>query len=155
MSDNNWIVVTKHKKKSKTKTKIKTKYNKMSNIKKKPKLNNNVKEKILKYCEIKNDDLDVFKSWEHFYIMGNIKKNNQIFRIEDNLLLLEYINKFKVYKNYKKGTDEDFKKIISKINISGEIIYQEMKNNNLYYNKQLLQNHPLFENFEKKYLELK
>ena len=39
MSDNNWIVVTKHKKKSKTKTKIKTKYNKMSNIKKKPKLN--------------------------------------------------------------------------------------------------------------------
>ena len=155
MSDNNWIVVTKHKKKSKTKTKIKTKYNKMSNIKKKPKLNNNVKEKILKYCEIKNDDLDVFKSWEHFYIMGNIKKNNQIFRIEDDLLLLEYINKFKVYKNYKKGTDEDFKKIISKINISGEIIYQEMKNNNLYYNKQLLQNHPLFENFEKKYLELK
>jgi len=155
MSDNNWIVVTKHKKKSKTKTKIKTKYNKMSNIKKKPKLNNNVKEKILKYCEIKNDDLDVFKSWEHFYIMGNIEKNNKVFRLEDDLLLLEYINKFKVYKNYKKGTDEDFKKIISKINISGEIIYQEMKNNNLYYNKQLLQNHPLFENFEKKYLELK
>ena len=38
MSDNNWIVVTKHKKKSKTKTKIKTKYNKMSNIKKKTKV---------------------------------------------------------------------------------------------------------------------
>jgi len=153
MSDNNWIIVTKNKKKSKTKTKIKTKYNKMSNIKKKPKLNNNVKEKILKYCEIKNDDLDIFKSWQHFYIMGNIEKNNKIFRIEDDLLLLEYINKFKVYKNYKKGTEEDFKNIINKMKMTIELIYQEMKNNNLYYKKQLLQNHPLFENFEKKYLE--
>jgi hypothetical protein len=153
MSDNNWIVVTKHKKKSKTKTTIKTKNHKMYNIKKKPKLNNIVKEKILKYCEIKNDDLDIFKSWQHFYIMGNIEKNNKIFRIEDDLLLLEYINKFKVYKNYKKGTEEDFKNIINKMKMTIELIYQEMKNNNLYYKKQLLQNHPLFENFEKKYLE--
>lgn len=151
MSDNNWIVVTKHKKKNKTKTK--TNYKKMSNIKKKPKLNNIVKEKILKYCEIKKDDLDIFKSWQHFYIMGNIEKNNKIFRIEDDLLLLEYINKFKVYKNYKKGTEEDFTIIINKMKMTIELIYQEMKNNNLYYNKQLLQNHPLFENFEKKYLE--
>lgn len=150
MSDNNWIVVTKHKK-NQIKKKIKLK--KMLNIKKKPKLSNSVKEKILKYCEIKNNDLDVFKSWEHFYIIGNIKKNNKIFRIENDLLLLEYINKFKVYKNYKKGTEQDFKGIINKMNMTIEIISQEMKNNNLYHNKQLLQNHPLFKNFEKKYLE--
>lgn len=150
MSDNNWIVVTKHKK---NKIKKKTKLKKMLNIKKKPKLSNSVKEKILKYCEIKDNDLDVFKSWEHFYIIGNIEKNNKIFRIENDLLLLEYINKFKVYKNYKKGTEEDFKGILNKMNMTIEIISQEMKNNNLYHNKQLLQNHPLFKNFEKKYLE--
>ena len=148
-----WTTVRKKKKvKKKTINKVNIKTMK-TNIKKKPKLNNNVKEKILKYCEIKNDDLDIFKSWQHFYIMGNIEKNNKIFRIEDDLLLLEYINKFKVYKNYKKGTEEDFKNIINKMKMTIELIYQEMKNNNLYYKKQLLQNHPLFENFEKKYLE--
>ena len=71
-------------------------------------------------------------------------KNNEIFRIENKLLLLEYINKFKVYKNYKKGTESDFNKITSKLVMNTNILLEEMKNNNLYYNNKLLQLHPIF-----------
>ena len=82
--------------------------------------------------------------------MGNIIKDNQIFRIENKLLLLEYINKFKVYKNYKKGTESDFTKITSNLIMNTDILLEEMKNNNLYYNNQLLQDYPLFKKiFEK------
>ncbi len=144
---NNWITVIKYKKKNKTnKSYINQSNTRFTNIKNKPKLNNNVKEKILKYCEIKKEDLSIFRTWKHFYIMGNIKKNNEIFRIEDKLLLLEYINKFKVYKNYNKGTQDDFFKLINKLQITPQILSEEMNKNNLYYNNELLQNHPLFQN---------
>ena len=146
---NGWITVKKHKSK-KTKNKINnTTISKFYNVKNKPKLNNLVKEKILKYCEIKEDDYPIFNTWMHFYIMGNITKDNQIFRIENNLLILEYVNKFKVYKNYKKGTEEEFKIILSKIKMNTDILLNEMKENNLYYNNELLQNHTLFKNIYK------
>jgi len=148
-TNNGWITVKKHKSK-KTKNKINnTNISKFYNVKNKPKLNNLVKEKILKYCEIKDDDYPIFNTWMHFYIMGNITKDNQIFRIENNLLLLEYVNKFKVYKNYKKGTEEEFKIILSKIKMNTDILLNEMKENNLYYNNELLQNHTLFKNIYK------
>jgi hypothetical protein len=145
MSDtNNWITVTKYKSKKKKSTKNSDSNQRFHNIKNKPKLNNYVKEKILKYCEITDNDLPIFHTWKHLYIMGNIMKNDEIFRKENKLLLLEYINKFKVYKNYKKGTENDFTKITSKLNMNTLILLEEMKNNNLYYKKQLLQLHPIF-----------
>ena len=150
MSDN-WTVV---KKKKKTKKKYINKQN-YNNPKNKPKLNNNVKEKILKYCQIKDNDYKIFHSWKHFYIMGNILTNNlEIYRSEEKLLLLEYLNKFKTYINYKKGTEEEFINILSKINMTKEQIISEMNKNNLYYKNKPLQEHPLFKNFEKNYLEV-
>jgi hypothetical protein len=141
MSDK-WITVTK--KKSNKQDKKKYIVNNHYNPKNKPKLKNIVKEKILKYCIIDNTDFNIFKTWEHFYIMGNITKNNSIYRIENSIILLEYFNKFKIYKNYKKGDEKDFIKIINNLNITKDILYENMKNNQLFYNNTLLQEHPLF-----------
>lgn len=137
---NNWITVS-NKNKNKNKTII---INNNNNPKNKPKLKNDVKEKILKYCNINNNDFEIFKSWQHFYIMGNITKNNSIYRIENKLLLLEYFNKFKIYKNYKKGNENEFIQLINQLNITKKILYENMVNNQLFYNNILLHNHPLF-----------
>ena len=69
-----WTTVTnkkKNKKKTINKINIKTVKTLKTNVKKKPKLNNNVKEKILRYCELKQNDYKIFHTWKHFYIMGN------------------------------------------------------------------------------------
>ena len=148
-----WTTVTNKKKvKKKTINKVNIKPIK-TNIKKKPKLNNNVKEKILKYCELKPDDHKVFYTWKHFYIMGNILKNNKIFRYENKLLLLEYFNKYKIYKNYNKGEELIFVNILNNIKMTEEQLFVEMKDNNLYYNKTLLQKHPLFQQIYDKFLK--
>ena len=140
---NQWITVTKTKNKKKKNRVYEKNYMKKSKINK-PKLNNTVKEKILQYCEILDDDYQVFHSWKHIYLLGNIKKDNETYRNENKLLVLEYLNKFKIYKNYKKGLEEDFKNIHNKITLTEETLYNEMLNNNLYYNKKLIQEHKLF-----------
>lgn len=148
-----WTTVTKKKKvKKKTINKVNIKTMK-TNIKKKPKLNNNVKEKILKYCELKPNDHKVFHTWKHFYIMGNILKNNKIFRNENKLLLLEYFNKYKIYKNYNKGDELIFVNILNHIKMTEEQLFLEMKDNHLYFNKILLQKHPLFLEIYNKFLK--
>ena len=152
-----WTTVEKKKNKVKKKniyydTPI-IKNNIKNNIKKKQKLNNYINEKILKYCEIKTNDYEIFHSWKHFYIMGNIKKNNTIFRLENKLLLLKYFNKFKIYKNYNKGDNTIFINILKNIKMTPKRLYLEMLDNNLFYKNTLLQEHslfkPIYQNFYK------
>jgi hypothetical protein len=142
---NEWITVTKHKSKKKNKNLLK------KTIKNKPKLNNHVKEKILQYCNIVTDDFSIFHTWKHIYILGCIKKNNSSFRLENKLLVLEYLNKFKIYKNYKKGNEQDFINITDKLVVTPEILYNEMKENNLYLNDKLLQEHNTFSKIYNKF----
>jgi len=149
-----WTTVTnkkKNKKKTINKLNIKTVKTLKTNVKKKPKLNNNVKEKILRYCELKQNDYKIFHTWKHFYIMGNILKDDQIFRNENKLILLEYFNKYKIYKNYNKGEESIFINILNNIKMTEEELYSEMSENNLYFKGKLLQTHVLFKSIFNKF----
>ena len=109
---NDWTVVT-YKKKSKDSTDtLNIKYSK-------PKIKNYIKEKIIKHISITDDDNDIFKIWKHDYLVGKIYHidTKDVFRDEDKYLILEYTNKFKIYKNYNKINVNDFLQIFKNISL--------------------------------------
>jgi hypothetical protein len=146
---NEWTTVT-HKKKKKPKKQSNNFYK--SNLQHtKPKIKNYIKEKIIKCIKIDNKDNDIFKTWKHDYLIGNIfnKETNTIFREEDKFLILEYINKFKIYKNYNKIDENEFKKIYKNLTINKDIFLKLVYEKKLYVFGKLLQDKYDLKNIEK------
>lgn len=147
MSDT-WTTVT-HKKKKKKKQKVDANIIKMKTSK--PKIKNYIKESIIKHIDITDDDLPLFRTWKHDYLVGKIinKDTNSIFRKEDKYLILEYINKFKIYKNYNKVNEKDFLNIYNNLTLDKELFLELVRNDKLFVNNKLLQDIYGIENIEK------
>ena len=145
-----WTTVTHKKKKKNTKQNNNT-YIKPNMKHSKPKIKNYIKENIIRHICINDSDNAIFKTWKHDYLVGNIvnKETNTIFREEDKFLILEYINKFKIYKNYDKINENEFKKIFSSLTLNKESFLQLVKERKLYVYEELLQEKYGLENIEK------
>ena len=148
MSDE-WTTV---KKKKKSKKLVNNSNIFKSNINQsKPKIKNYIKENIIKNIKITEKDNSIFKTWKHDYLVGRIYNidTKSIFREEDKYLILEYINKFKIYKNYNKIDEREFKKIFRNMSLNMDIFLKLVNERKLLVSGKLLQDIYKIENIEK------
>jgi len=148
---NEWTTVI-HKKKKQSNKLVNNSNILKSNIKQsKPKIKNYIKENIIRHIKITEEDNSIFKTWKHDYLVGKIYNidTKSIFREEDKYLILEYINKFKIYKNYNKINEEEFKKIFKNLSLNMEIFFKLVNEKKLLVSGKLLQDIYKIENIEK------
>lgn len=148
---NEWTTVI-HKKKKKSNKLVNNSNILKSNMKQsKPKIKNYIKENIIRHIKITEEDNAIFKTWKHDYLVGKIYNidTKSIFREEDKYLILEYINKFKIYKNYNKINEEEFKKILKNLSLNMEIFFKLVNEKKLLVSGKLLQDIYKIENIEK------